>query len=45
MIQHDQKKKITVSEPEKELKPNELEKISGGRLVSLQIPKNEEKDR
>ena len=44
MDQHDQKQKITVSESVKELKPDDLEKVSGGR-PPVKLPKNEEKDR
>ena len=44
MNQHDHEKKIAVSETAKELKPDELEKVSGGGQP-VQLPKNEEKDR
>ena len=44
MDQRDQKQKITVSESVKELKPDDLEKVTGGGQP-VQLPKNEEKDR
>ena len=44
MDQRDQKQKITVSESVKELKPDDLEKVSGGGQP-VPLPKNEEKDR
>ena len=44
MDQRDQKQKITVSETVKELKLDDLEKVTGGGQP-VQLPKNEEKDR
>ena len=42
MDQHDQKQKITVSESVKELKPDDLDKISGGGQP-VQLPRNDER--
>ena len=44
MDQRDQEQKIAVPESANELKPSDLEKVSGGRQP-VQLPKNEEKDR
>ena len=44
MDQRNQENKVIVSEPAKELKPDEMEKVNGaGQPVVL--PRNEEKDR
>ncbi len=43
MDQREQKQKISVSDSVKELKPDDLEKITGGGQP-VTIPKSEEKD-